>query len=50
MCQCGRGGHEVLLTIRDAAVILAPSHFGRVSRDVRTGDMMMNSDFGTPDA
>jgi hypothetical protein len=39
------GGHE-LRTVGGAAGVLAPGHFGGILVQVRTGDMMMLTDFG----
>lgn len=42
--------HKVLLTIRHAAVVLAPRHFLAVGLEVRAGDMVVDADFSAADA
>jgi len=37
---------QILLAIRPAAVILAPSHFSGIGDEVGVGDMMTNADLG----
>lgn len=42
--------HQILLAIRDAAVVLAPSHFGGVGAEIHAGNAMMNTDLSAADA
>ena len=42
--------HQILLAIRDAAVVLAPSHFGGVGAEISAGNAMMNADLSAADA
>lgn len=39
-----RRGLEVLLAIRDAAIVFAPRHFAGIGHEVRPGDMVMRAD------
>ena len=50
MGQRGAGGGQILLAVGDAAVVFAPSHFGRVGGEVRAGDMVVHADFGAAKA
>ncbi len=50
ICQRLRGDHEILLAIRNAAVIFAPSDFAGIGREIGAGDMMMLADFGAAKA
>jgi hypothetical protein len=42
--------HKILFAIRHAAMILAPSDFAGISRQIRAGDMMMLANFGATEA
>jgi hypothetical protein len=51
MRQRGVDDDQVPFTVRDAAVILASSHFGRVGGETWTSYMIiMNAEFGAADA
>lgn len=38
------GGDQILFTVADAVVVLPPSQFARIDRDMRAGDMIVNTD------
>jgi hypothetical protein len=44
MRQRGVRGHQILLAIRDAAVVLAPRYFGRIGVKVAAREMVMRPD------
>ena len=46
----GADEHCELVSVRLAAVILAPSHLGRIGLKIRASDMMMNADLGAAHA
>ena len=50
MRKSGVDRDQILLAIRDATVVLAPSHFGRVGVQVWPGDVVMRPDFGAAQA
>ena len=50
MRQRRRRNHEILLAIRHAAVIFAPSDFAGIGREIRASDMMMLANFGAAQA
>jgi hypothetical protein len=50
MSERGTGRHQILLAVADAAGVLAPSHFAGVGRQVRTSNLMMNTDLRTAQA
>ena len=50
MGQRGGSNHKILLAIRHAAMIFAPSDLARISREIRAGDMMMLANFGATEA
>ena len=41
--------HHELLTVRDAAVIFAPSHFVGIAVQILAGDMVMNAELSATD-
>ena len=43
-------GNQILLAIVTATIVLSPSHFVGVGREVRPGDMMMNADLSAAEA
>jgi len=44
MLQGSVAGHQILLAIADAAVVFPPCHLAGVSRQIGTGDVVMNAD------
>jgi len=50
MLRGGIGNDQILLAVADAAVIFAPIHFASISREIRTADMVMRTDFGAAQA
>jgi len=46
----GASRSKELLTVGNAAAILAPAHLRRVGREIGTGDVVMDADLGPADA
>ncbi len=50
MRQRGGRDHKMLLAIRHAAMIFAPSDLAGIGREIRASDMMMLANFGAAEA
>jgi hypothetical protein len=50
MLQSSACSHQILFTVANAAVVLAPRHFTGVGWQVRTGDVVVNADFSAAQA
>jgi hypothetical protein len=42
--------HQILFAVAGAAVILAPSHFAGIGRQIWTGNIVMNADLSATQA
>lgn len=50
MRQRRRSSQQELLAVGNAAVVFPPRHFDRVGREVRAGDVVMNTNLSAADA